>query len=218
MRLLLANPNTTAAVTAHIAAAARGIAAPGTEIVEATGPFGAPVIATRADMAVGEHASITMLGQHAPGCDAAIIGASLDSGLRAAREALPIPVIGITEAALHAACLLGGRFGVVTLSAHSATITEELIRAYGLDTRLAGFKWLDSTALNLLAAPDEAVPDLARAASVLVREHRAEVVVLIGAVMAGMPERLQPLVSVPVIEGVTCAVPFAEALARLRGR
>ena len=218
MRLLLANPNTTAAVTAHIAAAARSIAAPGTEIMDVTGPFGAAVIATRADIAVGEHASVTMLGQHAPGCDAAIIGASLDSGMRAAREMLPIPVIGITEAALHAACLMGTRFGVITLSAHSATITEELIRAYGLATRLAGLQWLESTALDLLAAPDDAVPGLARAAGVLVRQHRAEVVVLIGAVMAGMPARLQPHVAVPVIEGVTCAVPFAEALARLRPR
>ena len=40
MRILLVNPNTTAGMTANIAAAARRIAAPGTEIVALTSPHG----------------------------------------------------------------------------------------------------------------------------------------------------------------------------------
>ena len=40
MRILLVNPNTTAGMTANIAAAARRVAAPGTEIVALTSPQG----------------------------------------------------------------------------------------------------------------------------------------------------------------------------------
>ena len=215
MRLLLANPNTTQAVTDRIAAAARAVAGPGTEIVAVTAAFGAEVIATRTEMAVAEHASVTMLASHAEGCDAAIIGASLDSGLRAAREMLHCPVVGITEAALHTACLLGGRFGVLTLSARAAVITREMIEGYGLLGRLAGMRRLDTTPQGLLAGPEALVPGLVEAAGALVERDLAEIMVLVGAVMAGMPALMQAAVAVPVLEGVSCAVPMAEGLVRL---
>ena len=166
-------------------------------------------------MAVAEHASVAMLAQGAVGCDAAIIGASLDSGLRAAREMLPIPVVGITEAALHTACLLGGRFGVLTLSARSAAITREMVDGYGLGARLAGFRWLTAAPQDILANPAAAVPGLVHAARALIEQDLADTIVLIGAVMAGMPALIQAALPIPVLEGVTCAVPLAEGLARL---
>ena len=54
------------------------------------------------------------------------------------------------------------------------------------------------------------------AAKDLVQQDGAEVVILVGAVMAAMPSRAQSEVPVPVIEGLSCAVVLAEALARLR--
>ena len=216
MKLLLANPNTTQAVTIRIAGAARSVASPGTEIQAVTAPFGAAVISTRAEMAIAEHASLATLATHAHGCDAAIIGASLDSAVRAAREMLPCPVLGITEAALHTACMLGGRFGILALSSRAATITREMIDAYGLLPRMAGMRWLDTTPQGLLAGPGALVPGLAEAATTLVESDLADTVILIGAVMAGMPPLLQSRVPVPVLEGVTCAVAMAEALVRLR--
>ena len=203
----------TEAVTERVGAAARGVAAPGTEIVTETAGFGAAVIGTRTEMAIAEHAAVDMVARHADGCDGVIVGASLDSGVRALREMLAVPVVGITEAALHTACLLGGRFGVVTLSGRSAAVTREMIEGYGLLGRMAGMRWLRSAPANLLADSAAAVPDLAAAARGLMEEDLADVVVLIGAVMAGMPARLS--VGVPVLEGVSCAVGLMEGLVRL---
>lgn len=216
MRLLLANPNTTAAITAGMAKAARAIAAPGTEIVEATAPFGAAVIATRPEMAVAEHAALSLLAGAAPGCDGVVIGASLDSALRAARAMLPCPVLGLTEAALHTACLVGGRFGVITTSPDAAVILREMVAGYGLGARLAGLRWLDVAAPQVLADPSAAAAAMAPLARTLIERDQAEAVVLIGAVMAGLPALLQPQVPVPVLEGVSCAVPLLEGLVRLR--
>jgi Asp/Glu/hydantoin racemase len=56
---------------------------------------------------------------------------------------------------------------------------------------------------------------MVESANRLVTEDHVEVVILIGAVMAGIPERIQDRVPVPVIEGMSCAVPLAEALARI---
>lgn len=216
MRLFLGNPNTTQAVTERIAAAARSIAAPGTEIVAGTASFGAAIIGTRTEGAVAAHAALDLLARDAVGCDGAIIGASLDSGLRAVRQMLPVPVVGITEAALHVACLLGGRFGLLCVSGPSAAVTREMVAGYGLTERLAGMAWLETSPGDLLADTGGAVPALVDAANTLVRRDLADVVVLVGAVMAGVPARVQHSVPVPVIEGVTCAVPLLEGLVRLR--
>ncbi len=215
MRILLGNPNTTAAITEMMAAAARVVAAPGTEIKPATTPFGARVIGTRTEMAIGEYASLELMAAQSGDCDAAIIGASIDSGLRAVREMLAIPVLGITEAALHTACLLGGRFGLVTMSARSAVTTREMVEGYGLASRLAGIACVAASPADVVADPDAALAGLADAANRLVTEDFADVVVMIGAVMAGMPARIQERVAVPVIEGVSCAVLLAESLVRL---
>ena len=215
MRLLLANPNTTQAVTDMVAAAACRTASPGTEIIARTGRFGAAVIGTRAELAVAEHASLDLLAREAAGCDAAIIAASTDSGLRAARELLDGPVLGLTESALHIACLLGARFGTLTLSARSAAILREMIDGYGLAARCAAQRCAEATPQALLADPQGVTALLAVQAKTLVAEG-ADCVVLIGAVMADRTEAIEAKLGVPVIEGVSCAVLLAEALVRLR--
>lgn len=216
MRLLLANPNTTQAVTDTIAAAARTVAAPGTEIKAVTGRFGARVIGTRAEMAIAEHAALDLMAREAAGCDAIIVGASVDSGLRAAREMFAVPVLGLTKSALHVACLSGARFGTVTLSRRSAYPLREMIEAYGLMTRCGGMRLVDVSPLDLLTDPAKVGALIAAQADDLVARDMVDVVVLVGAVMAQMPARVQPQVAVPVIEGVSCAVALAEALVRLR--
>jgi allantoin racemase len=215
VRILLGNPNTTAAITETMASVARGVASPGTAIKPVTAPSGAKVIGTRTEMVIGDYASLQLMAAESADCDAAIIGASIDSALRAAREMLPIPVIGMTEAALHTACMLGGRFGLVAMSARSAIVTREMVEGYGLAARLAGIAPVSTSPAEFVANPEAALSTLVDAANLLVERDMADVVVLVGAVMAGIPPRIQDRVPVPVIEGVTCAVVLAESLVRL---
>lgn len=216
MRLLIANPNTTGAITDRLAGAARGAAAPGTVIQAATGSFGAAVIGSRAEMTVGDHAALDLVAREAAGCDAVIVAAGVDSGLRAIRQMLPVPVIGMTEAALHVACLTAGRFGLVASSARMAIILRELVVGYGLTERLAGIRWLGAEAGDIYADPEGAAEAIVRTAEALVSRDLAETVILVGAVMAGLPPRVQGRIPVPVLEGIACAVPLAEALVRMR--
>jgi allantoin racemase len=216
MCILLANPNTTVAVTERMGVTARAVAAAGTEIKLATAAFGARIITTRTDAAIAEHACVDLVGREAAGCDGVIIGASLDSGLRAVREGFAGPVVGLTEAALHVACLVGRRVGLVVTSAHAAGIAEELVAGYGLSSRLAGIAPLGTEAAAILAQPAVAVDAIVDAGRLLVARDRVDVVVLIGAVMAGLPEAVQPRIPVPVVEGVSAAVVLVESLVRLR--
>lgn len=216
MLLLLANPNTSQGVTDAVAAAARAAASVGTEIQPATARFGARVIGSRAELAVAEHASLDLIASKAAGCDAVIVAASTDSGLRAAREMLAVPVLGLTESALHVACLSGARFATVTLSRRSGYLVREMVDGYGLGARCFAQRAVDATPMQLLERPDEVAEMIAAAAVAAVDEHGADVIVLVGAVMAAIAARVQARVPVPVVEGVSCAVALAEALVRLR--
>jgi allantoin racemase len=215
MRLLLANPNTTSAITDLMAVAARRVAMPGTEIKPVTAQQGAAVIGSRMEMLIGDYASLEMVAQEGDDCDAIIIAASIDSGLRAVRQMMSVPVIGLTEAALHAACLCGGRFGLVVSTPRTGVIMREMVEGYGLASRLAGVRHAGAEPQALMANPDEARQSILRATRELVEQDLAEAVILIGAVMAGIPEQIRDEVPVPVLEGVSCAVPMAEALARM---
>jgi len=215
MRILVVNANTSQIVTEKVAAQARASASPGTEIVAVTGTFGASVIGSRAEHAIGEHSAIALVAQHAPGCDGVVIAVSYDTGLRAARELLAVPVVGMTEAGLLTACMLGGRIGVITFGRRVLPLYHELVTAYGLGARVAGWRVLESTAAYQHGAHDALDREIVAAARDLIERDGAETVVLTGAVMAGVPARLQPDVPVPLIDCMACAVRQAELLVHL---
>ena len=114
MKLLLANGNTTQAVTDLVVAEAIRCAAPGTSVTGATARFGVSIVSTEAENDIAAHAVLDLLAATWPSHDAAILAISYDTALASARQILPVPVIGMTEAALHTACLLGRRYGAIS--------------------------------------------------------------------------------------------------------
>ena len=109
MKILLLNPNTTAAVTDLLHAAGSKAASGSTELMPATATRGVPYIATRAEAQIGGAIALEMLAEAGPGIDAAIIAAFGDPGLFGARELFAFPVVGLAEAAMLTACMLGRR-------------------------------------------------------------------------------------------------------------
>jgi allantoin racemase len=210
LRILVANANTTEAITALCAAAARAAAAPGTEIIPATPRFGPAVISTRVENVIAGHALLELLAEHAGRVEAVVLAVSHDTALEAARQLMPCPVLGMTEAACLVACTVGGRFGLVTLG--GVETYRELIGRHGFAARLSGLE-------GVAATPQEAVADPGRVEALVgvavqrLVDGGAEAVVLGGAALAGMASRLPA--PVPLLDGMACAVKLAEALAGL---
>ena len=130
MRILVVNPNTTAAMTEKIGRAARAAAASGTEII-AVNPMDGPVaIEGYYDEAFSVPGLLAEIAKgDASGVSAHIIACFDDTGLEAARCVSFAPVIGIGEAAFHLASMLGHRFSVVTtLSRSIAAIENNLLK------------------------------------------------------------------------------------------
>jgi allantoin racemase len=208
MRILIANANTTEAITQACVAAARQAAAPGTEIVGATPAFGPRVISTRVENAIAAHALLQTLAEHAGQVDAAVLAVSHDTALEAARQMMPCPVIGMTEAACLTACMLGGRFAILTLG--QVGPYEELVARHGLAGRCGAVVGLPMTPQQTLEDPQKAQRLLLEAIEELA--GRADSVVLAGAVLAGMDRILQPRAKLPLLDGIACAVKLSEML------
>ncbi len=213
MRLLVANANTTEAITEACAEAARAAAAPGTEIVAATPRFGPAVISSRVENVIAAHALLELLAEHAGTVDAVLLAVSHDTALDAARQLMPCPVVGMTEAACLTACMLGGRFGIVTFGGVESY--RELIARYGLSERLADIVGVNATPPEAVADPDSVGTKVLVAAKALAAEG-ANGVVLAGAALAGFDNRLQAASPVPLLDGMACGVRMAEMMVALR--
>ncbi len=84
-------------------------------------------------------AVIELLAEHGGAADAALIAISFDTALDGAREAAPFPVVGMTEAALHVAALLGGPIGFIGPVRRVLNVYRDAVARTGLAGRSAGF-------------------------------------------------------------------------------
>ncbi|WP_275542367.1 aspartate/glutamate racemase family protein [Inquilinus limosus] len=207
------NPNSTASMTAQALESALRVAQPGTRVT-AVNPAGTPVsIEGGADeaMAVPAMLSEIRIGE-SEGVDAYVIACFDDPGLHAAREVAAGPVIGICQAAVQVAMTIARRFSVVTTLPRSVPIIEDIVRAYGAGHHCRAVRSINLPVLGLEEEPELAerllVDEIGRAR----REDRAEAIILGCAGMSRLCERLTAATGVPVIDGVTAALKFAEAL------
>lgn len=218
MRILLVNPNTTEAITERLRAAAQSVALPTTQIVPLTATRGVPYIATRAEAQIGGAVALEMLAEHHERADAAIIAAFGDPGLMGARELFEIPVIGLAEAAMLAACMLGRRFGIVTFARALGPWYEECVAMHGLSGRCAGIRMLDESFTDIADVQEEKEDAIIGLAQRAIVEDAADVVILAGAPLAGLAAKVADRIPVPIVDQAQAALKLAEALVALKPR
>ncbi len=218
MRLLLLNPNTSTGVTELIDRAARAVAGPHTEITSLTAPRGVPYIATRAEAVIGGAVALEMLAECHGEYDAAVIAAFGDPGLGGARELFSLPVVGLAEAGMLTACMLGRRFSIVTFAQALAPWYEECIEWHGLRERCGGINTLDGHFTAIDSVQEEKQDLLVELAHKAIAKDDTDVIVLAGAPLAGLADKIADRVPVPVIDCVSAAVKQAETLAALAPR
>jgi allantoin racemase len=218
VKILLLNPNTTSEVTDLLYAAGSRAASPGTELVAVTAKRGVPYIASRAEAQIGGAIALEMLAEAGTGFDAAIIAAFGDPGLFGARELFSFPVAGLAEAAMLTACMAGQRFSIVTFSRTLAPWYWECLAMHGLETRCTGIRAPDGAFQSISGVQAEKEDVLVRLANLAVEQDDADVVILSGAPLAGLADKVKDRIPVPVIDPIAAAVRQAETLAVLKLR
>ncbi|MBM3489193.1 MAG: Asp/Glu racemase [Alphaproteobacteria bacterium] len=214
-RIVVINPNSTAAVT-------QGIEAALAPLRFADGP--ALDCLTLAEGPPGIECQRHVDGVIGPLCetirrednraDAFVIACFSDPGLLSARETTARLVFGISEAALASALTLGERFGIIAILPASVARHRRYIRQAGLEPRFAADLpvGLGVTALGEGQVVEDRLADIGRR---LVAEHGADVVILGCAGMARYRPALEDRLGVPVVDLCQAAAALAIAAVRL---
>lgn len=217
MKILVVNPNISTSVTTLIEAEARRTALPGTELVLRTAQRGVAYIETQFEALIAGAAIAEILAEEGPAADAVVVAAFGDPGLPGLKEILDVPVVGISEAALSTACLLGQRFAIVAISERIASWYRDCVERNGLISRLVSIRSLSSPLRGVDSVQQDFGAELVRLANAVV-DAGADVVILAGAPLAGLAREVVDEIPVPVVDGISAGVAQAELLVRLNPR
>jgi len=215
MRILIANVNTTEAITEAIAEQARSVASPGTEIVGLTPWFGAESVEGNFESYLAAIAVMDRVLAYEGPYDAVIQAGYGEHGREGLQELLNVPVVDITDAAASTAMYLGHAYSVVTTLDRTVPLIEDRLKLSGLYERCASVRASGLAVLELEADPQRAVQAIVEQAERAVRDDKAEVICLGCGGMAGLDEQIRQRTGVPVVDGVSAAVSIAESLVRM---
>jgi len=209
MRILIINPNSDPEMTAAIRRSAEDFARGEFEVVVIANPGSPRFIETYQDQITAAPGMMQLVREYEDNVDAIVIACHSDPNLDAVKEVTTLPVVGIGEASMKIASMLGHSFSVVTTHQHSIPGKIAQARRYHLQELLASVR-----------APDKGEEGLGNEAlfralsKAALAEDRAEVIVLGCAGLAGMDKALQQSLGVPVLDGVACALIVATGLVR----
>lgn len=211
MKIKVINPNTTVSMTQTIGSAARAIANSTTEIITCNPKMGPVSIEDHYDEALSVIGILDEIRTgEAEKIDGYVIACFGDPGLMAARELAKGPVIGIAEAAMHAASMISTGFSIVTTLGRTRIIAQHLVERYGMTRFCRQIRSIDLSVLSLEEA-DAKKAVLAECRTAL-KEDDCGAIILGCAGMADLSIWLTDALGIPVIDGVSVAVKFVEAL------
>ena len=209
-RILVINPNSSAAVTDDIGRAVDGFRFEGGPAIECmTLAEGPPGIETQRHVdEVVAPLCRAIEGQRA---DAFVIACFSDPGLHAAREVASAPVFGIAQCGLLAALSRGEQFGIVAILETSIPRHRRYVASLGLSSRMAGERAI-GLGVTALAQEEVVASRMTQAAERLRDEDGADVIVLGCAGMARYRAPLEVHLGCAVIDPSQAAVGMALAM------
>lgn len=213
--VLIINPNTSRSVTERLLSQlSTGL--PEVQLHGATAQFGAAYIADEYSYCVAGHAVLDAWERAQPlappgGYHAVLVGCFGDPGLPALDEVAGIPVLGLAQAAVQALAHQGWqRVAVVTGGEKWQPMLERWSRAAGHDgpgaaLQIVQVRTLAATGLQMMQSPDRTAQALAQASAESLLCTDAQAVLLGGAGLAGMGERVRAITGLPVWDCVEAA-------------
>ena len=146
-RALVVNPNTSAAMTAGIRATAEQVFQPPWSCVVAHAPAGPESLESWRDYHLSGVCVLPLLRDH-PDVDGILLACFGDPGLYLLKEIAAVPVVGIAEASMSLALLLGAKFGILAGMRRAVELMDSMVRTCGLESRYAGTWPLDMRVLD----------------------------------------------------------------------
>ncbi len=212
-RIVILNPNTTAVFTRRLEALGRRLAADGTDVVARNPAGGVGAVECHVDEAIATVELLPLVREEeARGTDAYVLACFGDTGIEAVRELARGPVIGMTEAALYAACFIAPVFSIITLPPRTIMQAERVVRASGLAHRCRNVRAIDVAVDDCIELDPGLLEAMVGEARVAIRADGAEAIVLGCAGLSGLVEPMERVLGIPVVEGVGVALTMAEGM------
>lgn len=214
MRILMINPNMTQSMTDTMAQVALETAGDIAQIIPSTATQGFPYISSRAEAQIAGAHVLETIAAHQGEVDAVIVAAFGDPGLVAARELFDVPVVGMAEAAVLTAAMLGERFAVVTFSPHMVRWYQDCVLQTGLGARFTGVRCPENPPESIDNIAIELKGDLIALAGQATAEDGADVIIMGGAPLAGLAPKIAQEANGILIDPIAAAT--AQAIAMLK--
>jgi len=209
MKILIINPNSDLEMTKAIQKTADNFANGEYEVICYSNPDAPRFIETYEDEVKTAPGMIRIVRENEEKFDAFINACHCDPNLDAMKEITKKPVVGIGEASMKMASMLGHKFSVVSGAKHSIPNKEAVIRKYHLQDAMASVRAPEGDVSNLSGEEKYML-----AAKLAIEEDNAEVIVLGCAGMTGLDKKMQKKLGVPVLDGVVCALIIASGLVK----
>lgn len=214
MRILIVNPNTSAEFSNKIRATATKYCQAETSVEVLNPTIGPRWIDGRYEEMLSAPQTVQLVLENESAYDGFVIACySAHSSIYAAREITSKPVVGIAEASMLMATLLGDKFSIVTSGPRWKPLLEQDVARIGLGARCASVRCADLATADLERMDETRIEELLLAeARAAVEKDGAEVICLGCAGMAGFDKKLENTIGVPVLDGVVCAAKLVENL------
>ncbi len=212
MRILVINPNTSEEFNRKLDQTAKEYALSSTEVRVISPTSGPKSIEGIYDEALSVQGTLETFIDHEKEFDGFVLACYSDPVVvYAMREISTKPVLGIAEASIHLACLLGSKFSIVTTNDRWTPLLHEAVRKYGVESRCASIRTTGLRVLDLEGEGEGAVERaIEREVLAAVKEDAAEVICLGCAGMSGFDKTLERKIGVPVLDGFVCALKLLE--------
>jgi len=200
-KALVINPNTSQSMTAEIEETAVRVFQAPWECEVLAAPAGPESLESWTDYHLASVCVLPLVESYQAEVNGILLACFGDPGLYLLKEYCEVPVIGIAEASMSIAILLGAKFGILAGMRRAAELMDSMVRTYGMEARYAGTESLEMRVLDFDKDREKTLERLA-STSLKLRERGAEVLLLGCAGLTNFVDALQEKVEMPVIDPV----------------
>lgn len=218
MKILVANPNSSENVTNSIMKSLSNVPLhEGTEIIPLTNPKGTHSIdSTFSDYQSSwsyQRAVLEAVKKH--DADAVVVGGFGNLGVYGLKEALDIPVLGMSETSMALGSTLGHKFSVLTTLKSFVPAMEDLIKIYEMGPKCASVRAIDMNVQDSVNNREKTLNLLEKEIRKMILEDGCEVIILGSGGLSGYNNTLQERISIPVLDPGQVTLKTAEMMVEM---
>ena len=200
-KILIINPNTSKEMTEDIKDTVEDVCAKDVDVEVIHPQKGTESIECKYDETIAGYEMIELLKSRKEKYSGVLIACFGDPCLYAIKEMMDCPVIGIAEASITTALLLGNKFSILAAGKRAIPLMENMVRGYGLGERMASIESLEMTVTDVEKQKDEAIRRLVRATKNAM-EKGAEICILGCAGMTSLKEKVESITGAVILDPV----------------